>query len=274
MEGPLVESATSRLVPVDGIAVMFDQVFRGGDQEARGAAGRVADHILRRRRSHFHHQLDDMARSAELAVLPGSRDLAQHVLVEIALGIGIGHVDAVELVHHVGQHPGDGYHEQGVPHVMGVGRILRIAVATVAPEGVPNALLARYFQGQELLAHLDFSAMKETKPDALFTAWLALPEAERKAMEFQDIFELSCEKGFRAIIDEARWQMQSEPDKLTDFIETLSALPNHYHRAMVTYLDHRECWRGATRFYHADTLPYWRKRKNCLPADVGRPPNW
>jgi hypothetical protein len=42
----------------------------------------------------------------------------------------------------------------------------------------------------------------------------------------------------------------------------LSALSNHYERAMITYLDHNILWRGATLFYHADTLPYWRKRKN------------
>ena len=52
---------------------------------------------------------------------------------------------------------------------------------------------------------------------------------------FQDIFELSCEKGFRGIIDEARWQMQATPETVTAFIETLSALPDHYHRAMLTY---------------------------------------
>ena len=129
---------------------------------------------------------------------------------------------------------------------------------------MPNALLARYFADRGLFGDLDFAAMKETKPDELFAAWLDLPEEQRKPMdaEFQDIFELSCEKGFRAIIDEARWQMQAVPDVLTGFIETLSALPDHYHRAMVTYLDHKECWKGATRFYHADTLPYWRKRKN------------
>ncbi len=48
--------------------------------------------------------------------------------------------------------------------------------------------------------------MKETKPDELFAAWLYLSEEQRKPMdaECQDIFELSCEKGFRAIIDEAR----------------------------------------------------------------------
>ena len=31
---------------------------------------------------------------------------------------------------------------------------------------------------------------------------------------------------------------------------------------MVTFLDHNPFWKGATLFYHADTLPYWRKRKN------------
>lgn len=128
----------------------------------------------------------------------------------------------------------------------------------------PNALLARYFAERDLFGDVDFATLKETKPDALFEAWLALPEDQRKPMdaEFQDIFELSCEKGFRAIIDEASWQMQAKPEALTGFIESLSALPNHYHRAMVTYLDYPECWKGATRFYHADTLPYWRKRKN------------
>lgn len=80
--------------------------------------------------------------------------------------------------------------------------------------------------------------------------------------EFQEIFELSCEKGFKAIIDEARRQMQTDSETLTEFIKPLSMLPDHYHRAMVTYLDHGQCWKGATRFYHADTLPYWRKRKN------------
>ena len=42
----------------------------------------------------------------------------------------------------------------------------------------------------------------------------------------------------------------------------LSGLSNHYERAMITYLDHNILWRGATHFYHADTLSYWRKRKN------------
>jgi len=129
---------------------------------------------------------------------------------------------------------------------------------------MPNALLARYFHKLGLLGNVDFATMKEGKPDALFTAWLTLTDNEHNKVdaEFRDIFEMSGENGFRAIIDEAEWQMQETPDALTSFIEMLSALSNHYERAMITFLEYNAFWKGATRFYHADTLPYWRKRKN------------
>ena len=80
---------------------------------------------------------------------------------------------------------------------------------------MPNALLARYFQGRGLFGDLDFSAMKETQSDELFAAWLYLPDGQRNKMdaEFRDIFELSCEKGFRAIIDEAEWHFTTDPDR-------------------------------------------------------------
>lgn len=35
---------------------------------------------------------------------------------------------------------------------------------------IPNALLARYFQGREVFGNLDFAAMKEAKPDEPFAA--------------------------------------------------------------------------------------------------------
>lgn len=87
---------------------------------------------------------------------------------------------------------------------------------------MPNALLARYFHGRGVFDDLDFAALKEGKPGELFAAWLDLPEEQRNAtdVEFRDIFEMSCEKGFRAIIDEARWRMRAKPEALTSFIET------------------------------------------------------
>ena len=101
---------------------------------------------------------------------------------------------------------------------------------------MPNGLLARYFQVRELFGDLDFSAMKEGKPDELFAVWLHLPEGQRNAMdaEFRDIFDMSCEKGFRAIIDEAEFQLGE--DEFTAWVEKLSALPNHYERAMLVFL--------------------------------------
>jgi hypothetical protein len=129
---------------------------------------------------------------------------------------------------------------------------------------MPNALIGRYFQRRGLFENLDFAAMKEAHPDELFTAWLKLPNRQRNTMdaELRDIFEMSCEKGFHAILDEAGWHLAADSKAQMEFVGKLAALANHYERAIVTFLDHPQFWKGATLFYHADTLPYWRKRKN------------
>ena len=137
---------------------------------------------------------------------------------------------------------------------------------------MPNALLARYFQARNVFGALDFAAMNEGHPDELFAAWLELPDAGRKPIdaELREIFDLSCEKGFHAIRDEAEWHLAAGSQAHVEFVEKLAALASHYERAMVTFLDHSQFWKGATLFYHADTLPYWRKRKNLphQPAAV------
>ena len=92
----------------------------------------------------------------------------------------------------------------------------------------------------------------------------ALPEAGRQGLEaeFQEIFEMSCEKGTWAILDEARHRWRDDPGRLGAFIETLSSQPSHSHRAWVTRLNHSECWRGAARVRQAEPLPHWSKRKH------------
>jgi hypothetical protein len=137
---------------------------------------------------------------------------------------------------------------------------------------MPNRLLARYFETHGALAELDFAAMKETRIDELFAAWLELPEGQRKTMDadFSEIYALSCEKGWCAIRDEAEWQLRQEPEAFTAFVEIMGELEGHFERAMVTFLDSPQFWKGATLFCHADTLPYWRKRKKFAhqPASV------
>jgi hypothetical protein len=132
---------------------------------------------------------------------------------------------------------------------------------------VPNALLKRYFGARGLFGDLDFEAMPEARHERLFEAWLGLPDGDRSPMdaEFREIFELACEKGFRAVLDEAKWRLRDDAAALREFVENLARLPGHFERAMTVFLDHRYFWRGATLFYHADTLPYWRKRRG-LPT--------
>lgn len=103
---------------------------------------------------------------------------------------------------------------------------------------MPNALLVRYFHELSLFQDLDFTVMKEGNPAALFEAWLLLPNNQRNAMDavFLEIFEMSCEKSFTAIIDEVGFQFKD--NDFAVFVEKLSALPNHYQQAMINFLDH------------------------------------
>jgi hypothetical protein len=137
---------------------------------------------------------------------------------------------------------------------------------------VPNRLLKRYFAAHGVLNAMDFAALKETQTGPLFAAWLKLPEGQRNAMdaELQQVHALSSEKGWCAIRDEAAWQMRESPEEFRQFIEKMAALEGHAERAMVTFLDHAQLWKGATYFCHADGLSYWRKRKGLpkRPASV------
>ena len=48
---------------------------------------------------------------------------------------------------------------------------------------IPNDLLARYFQRRGLLGDFGFGSVGKPPPEALFAAWLELPDDDRNAME-------------------------------------------------------------------------------------------
>ena len=137
---------------------------------------------------------------------------------------------------------------------------------------MPNRLLGRYFEAHGALMELDFAAMKETQPEALFAAWLELPEGQRNQMdaELREIHAMSCEKGWCAIRDEAQWQLRESRRSSRPLWRSWRRLASHCERAMVAFLEYPQFWRGATHFCYADTLPYWRKRKGLprKPASV------
>lgn len=133
---------------------------------------------------------------------------------------------------------------------------------------MPNALLARYFQGKGLFADLDFAAMKETKPDALLEAWGALPDATRDACEAElsTVHGLCNESGWRALQDAAREVLQD--DESAAFVAKLAALEDHAAQAMTAYLDHRSLWMWADRYHHADGLARWKKLHGLAQVEL------
>jgi hypothetical protein len=65
-------------------------VVVGGHQEAGRAGSRVVDGFADLGVDHLDDGADDVARRAELAQFAGLLDLPQHVLEQVALGVGIG----------------------------------------------------------------------------------------------------------------------------------------------------------------------------------------
>ena len=151
---------------------------------------------------------------------------------------------------------------------------------------MPNALLQRYFASHGLFSDLDFRKMKQRSVRALQDAWDRLPEKQRRALEPQlrEVFDLASQKGTLAIIDEARWQVSRGNAPDADLVAKLSRMTSHFERAMTVLLDHPNLWKGATRFFRADSLSRWKKRSGfpkkaasldrsirpAFAADIGR----
>ncbi len=79
--------------------VMVSEVFPGSNEEAAGARCRITDHVVGGRLYQLDHEFDDVAWGSELTILTGTGNLAQHVLVDIALGVPILHRDFVQHFH-------------------------------------------------------------------------------------------------------------------------------------------------------------------------------
>ena len=116
-----VVKVLARHAVAQDLGVLVAQVFAGCHQKAAGATGGVTNGVFGGGGGQRHHELDQVARRAELAVLPGAGNFAQHVLVHIALGVAVFHGHVVQHVHHLVQQGRGGDGEAGVLHVLRVG---------------------------------------------------------------------------------------------------------------------------------------------------------
>lgn len=128
---------------------------------------------------------------------------------------------------------------------------------------VPSDLLRRYFDTHKVLAGVEFSNGDSKTIDALYHAWLELDDVTRVKLEaqFQEIHDLSTEKGVRALVDAAEF----EEDLLKTF-ETENLL-SFEARVFWAFLERNQYWAGALSFNHADSLlTFWKKR-----SELGNP---
>src|ERR1700677_3904036 len=86
-ESKAVRAALLVVGCVAPIAVRFKKVLPSVNQKTASPGCRVANALAWARIAHVHHHADDVARSAELAVLASGVELAQQVLVEVALHV-------------------------------------------------------------------------------------------------------------------------------------------------------------------------------------------
>ena len=89
----------------------------------------VANRILlpKRRFHHFHHHTDDMSRSSELSVLTFFCHLAKDVLIDIAHGISVVHVECIHLFYQRLQYTRFVNKENCIPHKASISSFFSVA---------------------------------------------------------------------------------------------------------------------------------------------------
>ena len=106
------------------IFVVCAHIVGSGDEKARRATGRITDDVVGRRLEQRDHHFDDVRRSAELAVLTGGGEFAEHVFIEVALHVGglqVVGVDVLQAGDDFLQHLRRWNEKYGVAHVAGKG---------------------------------------------------------------------------------------------------------------------------------------------------------
>jgi hypothetical protein len=132
---------------------------------------------------------------------------------------------------------------------------------------VPKPLLGRYFhQNQGELLEITFNELEETRESAemIFEAFSAIPEPKQTEIEaeFQDIDSMAFQGGVKALIEEAT----DHPHFNETFPEAINQFDSAHGKVMWTFLEHRDCWEGATSILFAENIAdaSWKKR-NDLP---------
>lgn len=123
---------------------------------------------------------------------------------------------------------------------------------------VPNKYLKRYFSEKEVLQDFDFDSIKETKVGPLFDAFCSLEQELRNDIEaeFHDIFEMGCQKAVQDLIDDF------DSSDREEIINLVSSHKSPLTSSMVFFLDYKDYWENAFKFFAAESFSHSTKIKN------------
>lgn len=120
----------------------------------------------------------------------------------------------------------------------------------------PNRILKGYFARKNLLAEIDFDSLGSTETEPIDKALEALPEKDRTEIEadFQQIYEMSGEKGEQLILEEASFYHN------LDLSDDFEQMENYYERTMWVFLNHPQIFKVASDFDYMDRVGGWKRR--------------
>ena len=126
----------------------------------------------------------------------------------------------------------------------------------------PPQMLQRLLHSKSHFMQFNFELKGKALIESFTDEWERLGDRDRTELEaeFRELHEMSCEKGWLAIKDEAESNPYFSGDELRAFKEKLSDLEGYFERAFATFLNFNDLWVGARHFCHADFLRGWRKR--------------
>ena len=133
-----------------------------------------------------------------------------------------------------------------------------------------NFLLKEFFESRSVEIDVAWEELRETKIQAIFDAFQALPDEVRQPIEviLQELHQIaSSDEGILQLIRE------SSRDGLADALEQFDS---RYDKAIWTYMNEPDTWDAAVRFYASDLLSkrYWYVRQcpvlepNCTEEAV------
>ena len=158
-------------------------------QKSRCSHSGVADAVVQLGLHQLHHHADNVARGAELPVGACRGHLAQHILIHIAHGVTVVHIQLLNTLHHLHQRARLLDEEHGIVHKAAIGRSLLITDILNKGEHI-EAHRVEHLLGRELPENVPAEVVVRHLPIGVGIVPVALFEHRIRVLEISHAHRL------------------------------------------------------------------------------------